>query len=930
MKQTTIALLALIMAFATAGAANDYHISTLTGAPGPSCKQVETLYLDPDGLLWLGTGSTVERYDGRQYLTWTFEKQTDFPGENKVTAITRDANREYWVGSIQGVWKLNPKTFKIDRVLEDINIPVCRIAADSTGSVYIATIHGLYVYANGNLRHLLCDKTDSPRGNFMVDMTVENPSRVWGLTHNGVVRNNTEAGIFNKYPMSDLKPYGTLNCFVKVGDTLYIGTEKKGLLTFSVTNGKYSEFADHWHSAVTSLSIANDSILAVGTANDGLTLVDLRDGSARYSARYSATSDTGLASNSVSSILASGNNIWCGNPYYIGWSHLSRDNTVFKLFSTTDFDTKGKAIRSFLHTPRYLFTGTRDGFYVTDRQTGKTGYLAKGQPGAEALTSDLIFSFFQYGDEYLVGTCFGGLYRFDPATMSLSVPDLFSTISSNDIFSRMVTDTDDRLWIPTRGGLFRYDRKAQTLTGYTTMNTNLPGNIVYSVYIDRRGRFWTGTDKGVRLFDPATGRFSEPQLPSYLLHDAVVKFINSDSRNNLFFGTLYGELWMADENLHECRRLFADRKLDVRNIIDDDFGNYWLGTSIGVIKANPDMKVLAYYPGTEEIPDLEANSGSPLWKSPDGKIWMAGVKGLVEITPSPGGAMAMPKLVSVTVDGETVMDVSTTGLYPLALNKSHGNVVFHFMDPGYSDTRFMRLEYKLEGYDNDWHTIAADSDIEYYHLPPGSYRLMLRPYLGDKVMDMLEVKVSGIPAGWIWGGSIFIAAAVIMTGVIVYRRRKPYIISIIKRFVMRHEATEVAQPAALEESTEDSPKTKFSTAEMEEMCAIVKKYLEESKAYLNPDFKQPDLAAATGYSSQALSQMFNRYLDTGYYHFINAYRIDTFKRLISEGANERFTLMTIAGQSGFKSHTSFFRTFKKFTGVTPNDYIRQQKESVPS
>ena len=99
---------------------------------------------------------------------------------------------------------------------------------------------------------------------------------------------------------------------------------------------------------------------------------------------------------------------------------------------------------------------------------------------------------------------------------------------------------------------------------------------------------------------------------------------------------------------------------------------------------------------------------------------------------------------------------------------------------------------------------------------------------------------------------------------------------------------------------------------------------EKDKPYLNLDLKQSDVASATGYSTQLLSQVFNQYLEVGYYDYVNTYRVGEFKRLVKEGYYGKYTLITLAEMCGFKSQTSFFRTFKKFTGMTPNEYIHQQ------
>lgn len=895
----------------------DYNIKVLNGSSGPSCAQVETIYVDPDGILWLGTAATVERYDGKEYLVWSFPKRTEFPDENRVTAITRDAKGEYWVGNNNGVWKLNFKTFKLDRVLEEIKVPVSRIYADKSNRIYIATIRGLYIYNDGKLQHQFCDKTNNPGGNFLSDIIVESSTHVWGVTPDGIVRNNTDSGIFNKYNLNDTETFGSLKSFVKTGDIIYVGTEKKGVLKFSTKTGSYSTFADLWRSPVTSLSIIAGHTLAVGTAGDGLSLLDLRDGKPIYNARY----ENGLASNSILSVVPKDDNIWLGSPYYVGLTRISRDDTKFKVFEKGDFKTSNRSVISFLHTQEYTFTGTRDGFFVTDHRSGKTSYLAKGMPGAEALTSNIIFSFFKYGNEYLVGTCYGGLYRLDPETMTLSVPDVFAEMKSNDIFSSITLDDRNRLWIPTRGGLFCYDQAAGKVKGYTTMNSNLPSNIVYSILIDRKKRFWVATDRGVRLFNPETGAFSLPRLHPSLLHHSVVRYLNEDSRGNLFFCTIYDELWMADSSLSKCDRLFADKKINVRNIEEDRFGNYWIGTAADLIKTDSNLNVLTTYSATDVIPDLEASSGPQMKKDPDGRIWMAGAKGLIEIFPFERVTTPTPKLVSVSIDGITVMDISDSGLRPLVLDKAHNNVSFHLMDSTYSDASHICFEYKLEGYDNEWRIGKGGVDVSYFDLPPGKYRFMLRPYLSDKVSETLEVKVKGSSGVWI--AIIVLAAAV---GTLGYLRRKQIIkIALRCRFINKGARLHLAAPEDPAEKEEEIQKMKISDIEMEEMLTAVKKYLEESKAYLNPDLKKPELAAATGYSSQMLSLMLNGYLKIGYYDFINAYRVETFKRLISDGANERFTLKTIADMSGFSSHTSFFRTFKKFTGVTPNDYIRSQQ-----
>lgn len=104
--------------------------------------------------------------------------------------------------------------------------------------------------------------------------------------------------------------------------------------------------------------------------------------------------------------------------------------------------------------------------------------------------------------------------------------------------------------------------------------------------------------------------------------------------------------------------------------------------------------------------------------------------------------------------------------------------------------------------------------------------------------------------------------------------------------------------------------------------------MKNDRPYTNPELKIADLAKLIDVPAHSLSFLFNQYLEKSYYDYVNEYRVKEFKVLIDAGGNTRYTLTAMSEMCGFSSRASFFRHFKRLTGITPNEYIKQ-KEEVP-
>ena len=97
-------------------------------------------------------------------------------------------------------------------------------------------------------------------------------------------------------------------------------------------------------------------------------------------------------------------------------------------------------------------------------------------------------------------------------------------------------------------------------------------------------------------------------------------------------------------------------------------------------------------------------------------------------------------------------------------------------------------------------------------------------------------------------------------------------------------------------------------------------YLINHKPYLNPELTLQDLAEYLDVHPNVLSYVINTTFQKNFYDLINEYRIEEFINLY-QNSNDRYTILSLALDSGFNSKSAFNRNFKKIKGITPSEFI---------
>ncbi|MDW3192059.1 MAG: AraC family transcriptional regulator [Cytophagales bacterium] len=117
----------------------------------------------------------------------------------------------------------------------------------------------------------------------------------------------------------------------------------------------------------------------------------------------------------------------------------------------------------------------------------------------------------------------------------------------------------------------------------------------------------------------------------------------------------------------------------------------------------------------------------------------------------------------------------------------------------------------------------------------------------------------------------------------------------------------------------------LNSHQMDLQIQRLKQLMQSQNLYRNPDLKLADLSRQLNIAPQTLSFLLNNHLRTNFNKFVNEYRIEEAISNIQSDDMKKKTLEGLSMEVGFKSRSSFYRSFKAITGQHPRQYLKSEE-----
>lgn len=693
-----------------------YNFTRYSVRNGLPQSQVNCVFQDEEGFMWIGTDAGVSRFDGREFET--FSNENGLPG-NVVTAIT-ETPEGILLATDSGIVVYAAAKF---RLLPFLKLGITEVNAFIRGNnddVLLATDAGLYRFENDRYTHII---TSTPLDKLPVKTGYRDAhGNLWiGMQRNGLFKLQFANGRYTSvpFPEQDKLSNSRIRGITETEDgAIWIATSGEGLFTFDgyvlnkislpeKTNTEYftcvhkDMFGDIWlgtwgngvvhysHGVFRSYSkqngLGDDAITSITSDRQGNTWFGTFTAGLIffYGDQFtSLTMKDGLPDNNVHGITQDDE----GNIWLATFGGLVMYDGVDVKVWTEKEGLSSNSLGAITTDGKKVYTGSLDGA-VNVAENGKvTAY----HPPAGLVVGEIISMAYSSDGSVWMGTVANGLFRF--VNGRIEAVNTGNTLLYNPIWCVYESD-DGVIWLGTEKGVFLMRDGNAVRPDYT--GKPIPSLPVYGVQSDSVYIYFASQRNGVWRYDRAKHKYQVLNKEHEGLGTNFTKGIWGDSKRMYVTTTLGMD-----------RIIFTSDSQQIRH--------YWYRDGIGTDN---------FFPGVMYI-------------SKDGRLWLGSGDGAIIFTPTSGRSRQVPPHVDIKevllfnskTNWELLTDsIQRNGLpYMPELSYDQNQLTFHIAGIQFGAGVNIRYEYQLEGLDNKWNQLADGSSVSYSNLQPGHYRFVVR------------------------------------------------------------------------------------------------------------------------------------------------------------------------------------------------------------
>ena len=735
-----IAALLLLVGMTSRGNILFRHIGVESGL---SQSTVLAILQDRTGLMWIGTKSGLNRYDGTLFKWYYSYPDGHSLGSSYINALYEDANGRIWVGTDCGVWIYSPLTDSFTRFNKRSADGEC-----ITNMVNVIKGHGDKIYITTNEQGVFCyDLRQNHLSHFrlkgypnVAGMAIGDNGAVWlGLFGGGLYTTDHAFRTLTPFRTQDGHiPFAgnIVSAILPLGNGRYaIGTDRQGLSLIDAARHSFEPIVASLEGKelfVRNLILNHREIWAA--TEQGMLVYNL-DTHATQHFTYNPMDPFSISDNPLYCLYKDREGgLWAGS-YFGGLNYLPTIHPVFERFvpQGSGNGLHGRRVREMVMDKQgKIWIGTEDGGLNCMEPDGETfSHIAASNafPNVHGLCID--------GNELWVGTFASGLKIIDTRTHQLikafKADGRPGSLRDNTIFS-IARSPQGVMYLGTIRGLCTYIANTQTFV----YDRAVPPVLINDVSFDSRGNLWLATQTN-GVFMRHNGR--------WINFRATQSGLTSDKALSIFEDS-EGTIWVTTQGGGVCRFSFSTRRFKPLQQValnststffrmeEDGDGVLWLSGYAGFVRYDPRSGDVRTYNNRTMLLDNQFNYNSSLIDK-RGRIYFGSLSGIVRFSPSAlKKEQRVPRLVATDlyignehVDNftkDTPLEQNIVFTRKLSLAYNQNSFRLHVVPLSYSRQNWASLEYKLEGFDKGWQPMGADFFMTYANLPAGSYQLVVR------------------------------------------------------------------------------------------------------------------------------------------------------------------------------------------------------------